>query len=207
MRNWSQAENLIAVDVIGAPWPTVEDTLRSISRAYFRSTIAWRSTLDPQLTSVGQWEYDAAEETGAEPIKILTATYDRSPLQPLTNSEFMRKRAQDPGNGGTQFLSFNGESLLVWPPPAVAGRTISVEAAFRPSLTSKGLPDDIWSEHIDAIVEGAKWKMKAMAGMPFTDTPGAKMAFSLYRAAMGTAAVSAIKSYTRARTNSAGRFY
>ena len=207
MKTWERAESLIASSVIGAPWPSVEAALRTAARDYFNQTMAWRAPLDPQLSIVGQVEYDAVEETGAEPIKILTATFDKSPLTPLTTREFMIERAQEPGNGPPQWVSFDGESLLVWPAPAVAGRKIYVEAAFRPTMTAKGLPDDVWAEHVDAIVHGAKWQLKSMNDLPFTDSNGAERSYRLFRGAMATAAVAATKGYTRARTNARARFF
>lgn len=207
MKTWAQAEGLVAVDLPGAVWPMVEDSLRTVARDYFGRTLAWRSTLDPQLSAVGVWEYDAVEETGAEPVKILAATYDKSTLRPLTTREFMLERAQVAGNGNPEFLSYNGESLLLWPPAMVAGRQIWVEAAFRPSLASKGLPDEVWSEHIDALIEGVKAKLKLMKDMPFTDYDGARVAAANYRDAIGSAGVAATKGYTRARTNSTARFF
>lgn len=207
MKTWGQCESLVAADLPGAFWPMVEDTLRTVARDYFSRTLAWRAPLDPQLSAVGVFEYDAVEETGAEPVKILTATYDKSALTPLTTREFMLERAQAGGNGTPEFISFNGESLQVWPPASVAGRQIWVEVAYRPSLTSKGLPDDVWSEHIDALVEGVKAKLKAMDKMPYSDMNGAKIANANYRDAMSTAGVAATKGYTRARTNSTARFF
>jgi len=207
VKTWAQAEGLVAVDLPGAAWPTVEDSLRTVARDYFNRTQAWRATLDPQLSAVGVFEYDAVEETGAEPIKILTATYDKTPLRPLTTREFMLERAQAAGNGNPEFVSFNGESLLVWPPAIVAGRQILVEVAFRPSLNAKGLPDEVWNEHIDALIEGTKAKIKVMKDMPFTDYEGARVAAANYRSAIGSAHISATKGYTRARTNSTARFF
>lgn len=207
MKTWGQAEGLIAVDVPGAPWPVVEDALRTIARDYFSRTLAWRASLDPQLTAVGVWEYDAAEETGAEPVKILTATCDRSPLRPLTTREFMLERARAGGNGHPEFLSFNGESLLIWPPPMVAGQEVWVEVAFRPTLTAKGLPDEIWSEHVEALTDGVRAKLMSQRDKPYTDPNGAKIAAAAYREAAATAGVVATKGYTRARTNSTARFF
>lgn len=204
MKPWADAEYLIAPHVLGASFPLIETMLVESAREFFRRSLAWRDAPEPQNTVIGEREYEVVEIIGAEVERVLVVRVDESEIVPLPASEFDRLRTS--ATGSPSYYTFDGLMLLLEPIPSQV-RTLTVEVAYRPSLTSRGLPNELWAAYIDRIAEGAKARIKAMPGRPYSDPAGAVLAMARFDEGVSKAAYRAAKGATRGRLGIRARFF
>ncbi len=204
MKPWSDAEYLVAPHVLGASWPLIETMLVESAREFFRRSLAWRDAPEPQNTVVGEREYEVVEIIGAEVEKVLVVKVDDSELVPLAASDFDRHRTTT--TGSPSYYTFDGLMLLLEPIPSQV-RTLTVEVAYRPSLTSRGLPNELFAAYIDRIAQGAIARIKTMPGRPYSDPAGAMLALARFDEAVSKAAFRAAKGGTRGRLGIRARFF
>ncbi len=205
---WADAARMVLADVSAASTLAAEQKLLEAAREFYRFTLSWRAPVEPFLSAAGVSDYDVIDTRHTEVVKILAAFYGAEELAPVDSSEVVRFAAQEEAaSGEPKIVTFDGAYARILPAPTRAGALVRIEAVFRPSLKSAGLPGDLWERHIETIADGAKARLLAAHGQPYTDPGLAGLFEAKYRAAALTEQYAASRGYGRARGRAPARFF
>lgn len=147
-------------DIPGATKATVIDALQEMTAQFCRETLAWRDTEKTALIP-GIDRYMVGGSSG-EAIYVLAVTGENG----------------SPYTDGIVPIE-SGEALI--PPPAKL-TMVDITVALSPPFGSKldEVPQPLL-RYIDAIAQGAIWRLKSMSGQTWSDPAGADLAYRLYR--------------------------
>ena len=183
-------------DMPSCPAPLLTQNLLMAAREFCRETRCWKQELDPIPLVSGQRDYDLmpdnnqaqifllerAELPGMQPLAVLDDT-QRRPLDWMTATG-MPRRAR---------VSDDMQALQLYPLPS--GQTLPalhVTVRLIPKLTATLLPDSVLERHLEALTNGTKARLMAMANRPWSDAAAAGYHRSLFAAAMNDAAATAL---------------
>lgn len=199
MKPWDDARDLILPDVPGCPWEMARSRLILAAREFFSRSGTWSATLDPIPSQLGVAEYPEIVPTAnMEIVRIRQCYYGTKELEPLTPDEFF-DRQMDAPSGLPEFMTVDADVLILSGAPTESGVDIVVEATFKPSLANEGLPNDLWDQHIEAIVEGAKARLYKSPKKPYTDLALSADARGAFLRLAGIARTRAAQGSTKAR--------
>lgn len=188
MAVWSDFHPHALVFVPGCPDPLLEQELRGAAIEFFRRTRAWRQWLDEITTTSGVRQYPIVLPSGSEIVRIEQATADDRPIE----VQIHHAQRADPATvqSSDYALASDDRRTLTILRDVAAGTRLRLQAALMPSLTAAGIPDDLFAQHVDAIVAGARYRLKRMPG-PLADGAGAKVALGEFESAIATGALDA----------------
>jgi hypothetical protein len=188
MAVWSDFHPHALVFVPGCPDPLLEQELRGAAIEFFRRTRAWRQWLDEITTTAGVRQYPIVLPSGSEIVRIEQATADDRPIE----VQIHHAQRADPAavQSSDYALASDDRRTLTILRDVAAGTRLRLQAALMPSLTAAGIPDDLFAQHVDAIVAGARYRLKRMPG-PLADGAGAKVALGEFESAIATGALDA----------------
>jgi hypothetical protein len=170
MIRWESAADLILPRVVDCPWPMARQELALAAREFYSKSLAWRYDMPAFPVQAGLSEYDAVDQLDAEVVRVLSGWIDRDELTPLTADELLAHRARGETGGPPKYVSYVDDSLTLLPAPSQGGAACRVSIALRPTLSTKGLPNQLWADHIVDIVEGARARLHLTQGKPYSDT-------------------------------------
>lgn len=206
MKPWEDAQDLLLPDLKDCPWPMAQSRLVLAAREFFSRSGTWSATLDPIPSQAGVTEYpEVVPSANMEVVRVRRCFFGTDELTPLTPDEFF-SAVMDP-TGMPEYMTVDADVLLLSGAPSESGVSIIVEATFKPSLTNQGLPDDLWAQHIEAIVEGAKSRLYASQAKPYSDLTLAGASRAAFIRLAGIARERASKGSTKARRRVRGTFY
>ena len=165
----------VATEVIGCPYPTLDQALLLTAIEFCRETKAWTESQDPIILIEGVNEYEIDVPTGAYVQTVRDVWIGSHRLQPVTMSGLQNAMPDWLSAKGSEPSYYNmaGELTLlrVYPTPtAVTGQAMVVRASYVPTMSATSLPDFLGQRHLDAIASGAKARLMAMPGVPWTNT-------------------------------------
>ncbi len=205
---WSEAVRFVLADVQAASTLAAEQKLLEAAREFYRFTLAWRAPVEPFLSAAGVSDYDVVDTRHTEVVKILSAFYGADELAAVDSTDVVRFEAQEhEARGRPQIITFDGAYARILPAPERTGAEVRIEAVFRPSLRAAGLPAEQYERHIEAIADGAKARLLAAHGQPYSDAGMAGLYEAKFRAAALTAQYAASRGYGRARSRVPARFF
>ena len=193
MAVWSDFHPHALVFVPGCPDPLLEQELRGAAIEFFRRTRAWVQWLAEITTLADDREYSIALPAGSEIVRIEQATADDRPIE----VQIHRVQPADPAtvqSSDYALASADRRTLTVLRDVA-AGTRLRLQAALMPSLTAAGIPDDLFAQHMDAILAGARYRLKRMPGT-LADDAGAKTALGEFERAIATVTLDAWRGHT-----------
>lgn len=188
MAVWSDFHPHALVFVPGCPDPLLEQELRGAAIEFFRRTRAWRRWLDEITATAGVRQYPIVLPAGSEIVRIEQATADDRPIE----VQIHHAQRADPTTvqSSDYALASDDRRTLTILRDVAAGTRLRLQAALMPSLTAAGIPDDLFAQHVDAIVAGARYRLKRTPG-PLADGAGAKVALGEFESAIATGALDA----------------
>lgn len=194
MATWADFYPELMPHVVGCPNPTANIALREAARAFFKRTRAWREWLDPQTVVAGLREYDLDVPSGSMVVRIERCTVDGSPLDVLSHSaiggDFAQSEQDTPGAVSRDRMT------LVLTRNLAPGVKLAAEVSLMPSKVGYGIPDHLFAQHCEDIVEGAKHRLMLIPGTPFYNEGLGATAFNLFEQAVATKTVDAWKGST-----------
>lgn len=195
---WADAKSLILPDLKDCPWEMAKSRLILAAREFYARTGAWRQELE--TTSIADVaDYPEVSPNDAELVRAKSAFYGTEEITPLVPTDFFKEQTEDPSSATTpEFMTVNAGVLWLHRPPLESGVEIKAEVTLKPLLTATGLPEDLWNEHIEHIVEGAKYRLYKSQAKPYTDLNLAALARDAFTRAMGVSGSRARRGSTRA---------
>ena len=188
MKTWADFQDDYLFDVAGCSLFLAERAIRHAAREFCEKSLAHRIVLDPVSTVSGISTYDYDPASSLEVVKVLSATLDGQDIDLLLQGV----DANEYGLVGLSPVEFT-----LQPAPS-AGQRVVVTAIVKPSNTASGIEDRLFASHAEAIAQGAKARLYALAEQPFSNMEQAGLNRALFDAAINTARTSAAKGYSRA---------
>lgn len=206
---WAEAQSLILPDLKDCPWEMAESRLILAAREFFSRSQAWRGKLDAITSIAGVADYpEIVEQQHVDIVRVLSAYYGDTPIEPLVATDFFEEQREDPGTEARpSFMTVEGDVLYLHRAPLESGVVIHVEATYKPALSATGLPQDLWGQYIEHIAEGAKARLYASQAKPYSDLNLAAAARSVFNREISKAYMRASKGMTRGRRRVQGYFY
>lgn len=161
MKTWDAWWGDIMPHVGGCTLPMLQQELRAAAREFFAFTKAWQVWTDPVLTIDGKSNYDIEIPTDAEIISIDKAEADGRAIRLLNWRALPVPIGDYNDHGGVSSadrLTFDVSGI---PQP---GKSIRLQITCMPTLTASGLPDDVATQHWDALRAGALSRLLAIPG-------------------------------------------
>lgn len=182
MAAWDDLFPDILVFVPGCPDPFLTQELRAAATEFFRDSRAWMEWLDPIVVTGTLREYDLDLPTGSMLVGLERATSNGNP------TELLSFRAQDK-NPATRENErpgiVTGDRVAITLTRAFTPSTrIELQVSLTPSRTATTLPDALMAQYGDAIVAGARYRLKRTPG-PLNDPNGAQLAYAEYQRHLG----------------------
>lgn len=196
MATWADFYPELMPHVVGCPNPTANIALREAARAFFRRTRAWRQWLDPEPVVAGVREYDLPLPSGSMVVRIERCTVDSVPMNVLSHSEQLSDftRYEQPEGG----LVSRDRAGFVLTQSLPAGVLLAAEVSLMPNKVAVGIPDDLFGQFAQDIVEGAKHRLMLIPQTPFYNEGLAAVAMNSFEMAVATKTVEAWKGATGA---------
>jgi hypothetical protein len=167
--------------VSGCPEPLANAELRNAAEKFFKRTRAWREWSDLITLRTVSREYDLDPPVGSYVVRIERATLNGSPF-PIDGAFDLAGNPllQSVGDG----ISSADRVVLTMSSTPVDGGKLSVFFSLAPSLTASGIPDHLFTQYADAILEGALGEIRMVPNETFTDDGRAAVNLAKFEAAM-----------------------
>lgn len=194
MALWSTFYPRLMPRVMGCPAPVADAELRAACREIFEKTRAWRQWLDPFTVVDGVRQYSLVIPAGAEIYRPEAATLDGNPLDVDGAFALSKDPALHTGSGDG-LVSQDRESVLLLN-ATPAGAVVQIKAALVPSNDATGIPDHLASQFADAILAGARFRIRTIPGQVFTDVASAAVDLAKCESEIGRIQADAFRSHT-----------
>lgn len=193
MAAWADFHPHVLVYVPGCPDPLVEQELRRAAAEFFTRSLAWMEWLPEIVTTADERTYNLVLPAGAEIVRLEQATADDRPIEVSIHREQMADPATVPS--GERAATTGDRQTLTLLRTVPVGTRLRAQVSLMPSLTAASLPDRLFTKHLDAIVSGARFRLKRMPG-PLNDPKGAQLARDEFESAIAATSVGAWRGHT-----------
>jgi len=167
---WDNYMPEVAPDVAGCPKSVIRNAIRNSAIELCYEGRAWRTQITDVTMVIGTPVYTLGVPVDSEVIATtrLLVVGDVRPLSTLPPAHQNRfKISAD--NGRPKF--YNAETpatVTLYPPPDTA-YVAEVFALLKPTKVSLGGPDFLYNDWLEVIASGAKARLMAMAGRPWSN--------------------------------------
>lgn len=204
-------EPLIAADVAQCPGPVIIQQARFAAIEFCKRTKVWVADHAAINVLADTASYALIPPVANTIIVVpLNVFYDTKELKPKTR-EWLTERYgkwKDVAGEPSYFLCDNPRSLILVPKPTAALTAgLNLQVALKPTVTATDMDDDVYEDHFEDIVTGAKWRLFAMAGRPWSDKGLAEAHKTMFEDAIAKANLRAAKAFSRARLRSPAHFF
>lgn len=201
---WSAWIPDILPHVAGCPIPIVEHELRRAAQEFFERTRAWKVQLAAVPVTSGTQEVaitvaDAAEQV---PVWASEVWYDGLWIRLATTEDLFARDRNWPTRTGvpSEYTQLTPGSLRLYPIPSANAVTgLTCLAAIKPADTATGIPDALRVKFRQAIASGAKSRLFAYPGKPWSSPEMAKMFRDDFDAEIDKATLAATRAFGRGR--------
>lgn len=178
----------VATEVIGCPDPTLNQAIVMAAIEFCRESQSWTETLDPVTLVNGTRDYELDVPMNAYLYTVRDVWVGSRRLSPALQSDVSRdETGSEPS---TYNMAADRTMLSVYPvPAAVMGASLVVRATFTPTASATTLPDYLGHRYMDAVTSGAKARLMAMPGVPWSNPQLAVYYKSVLDAAVITARI------------------
>jgi hypothetical protein len=175
----------VATEVIGCPEPTINQALLLAAIEFCRETKSWTEIQEPITLVDDAFEYEMDAPSGALVQTVRDVWIGSRRLTPVTVAglqnvmpDWATMQASEPS-----YYNMAGELplLRVYPVPmGTTGQALVVRATYVPKTNAATLPDFLGQRHMEGIASGAKARLMAMPGTPWSNPELAIYYRSLY---------------------------
>lgn len=203
MTNYTSFLPQVMPYVKDCPQPIIEDAIRNAAIEFCEKTHIWKEDLDAISIVGGTSEYTVVVPTGATLMSIDSCWYSDRLLIPKGSDELARIfRLCDWHSAEGDAVYYTRDTLdkiiLVPTPQNDLTDGLKIRGVLAPTRTSTSVEDFIFEDHLDAIAAGARARLYAIPGQPFSDVTLALLHRREFLAGVGEAKIKANKGMTRA---------
>lgn len=185
MKPWADFYPLVLTDVIGCPYPVVDQALLESAREFCLKTKSWVETDEFQAEGDTN-RFDFALPVLTELVEVRRASVDGQELKVFGTAKLPTDwQTKDPEHDA--LFHETVDEYLIFPRPS-AGQTIKVVSAVRPTLRGTGVGDDCYRFHAEGIAAGAKYRLFKKPRTDWRDLQLAEIALGEFNRAVSDAA-------------------
>lgn len=192
----------VAIEVPGAARDILIDAIRISCTTFCNISHIWKEWLDPIQVTATERVIEVEHPSDARVLKILNSRFNNAKLKLISpNAADMMYPRWDIDLVGTPkvlFLRSDDEFRLA---PHGAG-VLVVEAVLRPSEAANSVADVLYTSHVQAIANGAKAHLMAMANVPWSNPIRAMQLNAEFEHAMHVASNTQAAGFVRAPVRS-----
>lgn len=185
------------------PQVIVEDAIRNAAIEFCEESYIWKQDLSAISTVSGTNEYTITLPTGTSLVNIDSCWFSNRFLIPKASDELARLfRLSDwrtAEGDPVYYLRDTPDKIIVVPTPQTASSdAIKIRGVLAPSRTSTTVEDFIYNEYLEVIAAGARARLYAIPGQPFSDMTLAMLNRRDFAAGISKAKIQANKGMNRA---------
>lgn len=173
MKTWAEFYDDVIPEVPGADTPIVDAALKRSAMEFLERARVYQAdiaAMDAEA-SVGGYLW-VSPDTDTDICHIFNVWYDGEKLTPRNGDYLADKYDYWPEEEGTpvHYLQERTDTLTLIPMPSedLTG-AITAKVALRTTLSSTGIPDDLYADYRDAIAKGALARLMRMPKKPWTN--------------------------------------
>lgn len=151
----------------GCPETLVERALRVATTEFYRTSEAWRVTLDPAPVIRGRQEVELEFPPGTFPVRYFWARLDGRQLVAISE-----RRTEGVEGTPRGFAATNDSGVVLLdaiPMENYLRNGLVVHAAVAPTNEQSEVPDNLFNIHRNGILYGAQRSLLAMPNVPWGD--------------------------------------
>lgn len=192
--------NEVLPELPGVGEALATNAIRNAIIEFCQGSWCWRYFMDPMPVLANLNTYELDLPPGAEVAQVLVLKVDGKPLVPKGEEDLtaLLPRWQTETGTPKYYLTDDPSQVILAPVPNTripGGLVLTV--ALQPTRTSTGFPTWIWSRYFDGLAAGAKARLMAMPGKPWTSPQLYQLYRARFEAAMASAKVESQKSLSR----------
>jgi hypothetical protein len=169
MKTWDQFYPYILTDVIGCPFPLVDNALCLAAREFCQDTSAIREWSDEVTADGISPVFDFDISTSQELVKVMKAIVNDVGYDVISYKELPEDwQNASPGSIGNKVVQLDLLQYRVFPAP-VAGDVIALQIATCPTIRATSCADDLVTRYADDIANGAKARLMTTKGNAWSD--------------------------------------
>ena len=180
----------------GVPAPILD---AYINRAWFdfaKNSLCWHEWQEVTLQD-GVNTYELSPPGGAAVYTVIDAQQGSNVLVPRGPEQLLTYDAAYASRRGTPngYSLAQDKSLVLYPTPQAddVSLPVRVHVAYVPTLSALTIPDPFAEQYVDALSSGAKARMMAMAGQPWSNPQMAVVYAAAFEAGVTSAVVERMK--------------
>jgi hypothetical protein len=166
-------QQYVAQQVPGAPDTLISSTLVRVLNDFYTRSTAWRENVGPYPVNGGVAEVDLNPVDQNKAIQFVLGAY----LFPFNNANDPLQLAPTVRQfiGGTpatpsRYYMQKPDQLLLYPvPDQTYGNILYVYASLVPTTLAAKLPDQSYTQHVDALIWGCLARLYMMSKRPWSD--------------------------------------
>lgn len=193
---------LVLPEVIGCPHPLLVQQVMITANHFCNETGVWDEVQPPILTTSGVADYEIYAPPRADMLRVRGVWLDNRPLDP----ERMARPVVH-GQYPTGYHAALARGAITLNQQPAEGQQLVVRAVYAPKITSDDVPDFLMARHASAIASGAKYRLMAMPGQPWSNGPLAAYHRDQYDAAVVDARIDMERDNTVGSLRASPRFF
>ena len=184
MTKYEDMLNDVMPELQGCSVELAVNALKNACMELFQKSWIFTQELDPIPVVIGTSEYDLDAPTGYRVVGVVSVYVDEAKVDPISESAMNRvSRRWKTDTGSISGYQMVGENTLrVYRIPDADG-TLYVTVALAPTIKSTGVETFVHNLYSEGIAAGAKARLMAMPGKPFSAPDSSNM----YRAQFSSA--------------------
>lgn len=211
MKPFSDFVPYIGVDIDRAGDPVIEHACRNAAIEFFTKARVWIVDIAPVDVVAATAGYalisPVAETTPVLPLELFHGV---TKLVPKTREELAREYGnwKDVDGMPRFFCADRPRQFILVPNPTdalLAG--ITGQIAITPTRSAEGVDDEMFEDHVESIVLGAKARLFRMKNRSWSDRNLANDNLALFNEEIAKARLRAAKAFSRARIRSPAHFF
>ncbi len=192
--------NEILTDVSGVPGSLIDRHVLRAAIEFCDYTLTWRETFE-QTTINGVMQQILSPDPGSRVVTVIYVGDDGAKVMPATMTSLdsstpnWRDESNDSSTAQYYMLEDRETLSLILTPDSE--RALKIVACLKPTQDAKELPDDLYEDHIESIGFGAKARLFAMPGKPWSNPELAMYNARLFKDAKDKEKSERLNDYTR----------
>lgn len=200
---WSTMYDYILPDVMGVTSAVVDAELRKVCIDFFEQAHVMSEEVTPIDVVAATAEYTLTPVTTETAVVVVKAAwYDDAPLDLAPLDILSSKNPQwqdDTSSSPTAYTQRRPDKIILYPSPTESlADGLRVEIVLKPTLSSTGIEQWVRDRYVAALADGAKGRLMAQPGKPWTNLELSSYHTNLYEAAKTRATIDVNRSFTRA---------
>lgn len=201
MTKYSECFDEVLPELPGVGIELATNAIRNTIIEFCQLSWCWRNFMDPTSVLARINTYELDPPAGADVVKALVVKIDGKEIDPISEDDLTvhHPRWQTETGPAKGYLTDDPSQIILVPvPDRKIPNGMLVTLALQPSRTSSQFPSWIWTRYFDPLAAGAKARLMAMPGKPWTNAQMAAVYRAQFEVGAAGAKIESMQSLSRA---------